>query len=107
MPPPAAAPAASLEGTEITGGSVEPVQRRMATTAALPQRRASVPPLTAADARAQVDADAQLTRRQWLQKIRERRDAGSTDLARASLERYLRTYPETRLPNDLRTLLDQ
>lgn len=107
VPPPAAAPAASQEGTETSGGSVEPVQRRMATAAAARQPRAAVQPLSAADARAEVDADAALTRRQWLQKIRERRDAGSTDLARASLERYLRTYPETRLPSDLRTLLDQ
>ncbi len=50
-------------------------------------------------------ADAQLTRRQWLQKIRHRRDAGDVDVARASLERYLFQYPETRLPRDLQPLL--
>lgn len=54
----------------------------------------------------EVLADAQLPRRQWLQKIRERRDSGQRDLARASLERYLQQYPEARLPRDLRPLLD-
>ena len=55
---------------------------------------------------AEVDADAQLPRRQWLQKIRARRDDGQRDLARASLERYVQQYPEARLPRDLRPLLD-
>ena len=38
--------------------------------------------------------------------VRVRRDAGQRDLARASLERYLQTYPEARLPKDVRPLLD-
>lgn len=53
-----------------------------------------------------VDADAGLPRRQWLKRIRERRDAGDPDTARASLERYLQHYPEVRLPRDLRQLLE-
>ncbi|CAH0208587.1 hypothetical protein SRABI35_01914 [Stenotrophomonas lactitubi] len=69
-------------------------------------RRASDAGLSAADVQAEVLADAELPRRQWLQKIRERRDAGQRDLARASLERYLQTYPEARLPKDVRPLLD-
>ena len=32
-------------------------------------------------------------------------DAGDVDMARASLERYLAQYPETRLPRDLQPLL--
>jgi hypothetical protein len=55
---------------------------------------------------AAVDADAALPRKQWLQRIRERRDNGDVDTARASLERYLQHYPETRVPRDLRQLLD-
>lgn len=53
-----------------------------------------------------VDADAALPRRQWIKRIRERRDAGDLDTARASLERYLQHYPEARIPGDLRALLD-
>jgi len=55
---------------------------------------------------AAVDADATLPRKQWLQRIRERRDNGDVDTARASLERYLQHYPETRIPRDVRQLLD-
>ncbi len=69
-------------------------------------RRASDTGLSAEAVQAEVQADAGLPRRQWLQKIRERRDAGQRDLARASLERYLQTYPEARLPKDVRPLLD-
>ncbi len=69
-------------------------------------RRVSDANLSADAVQAEVQADARLPRRQWLQKIRERRDAGQRDLARASLERYLQTYPEARLPKDVRPLLD-
>lgn len=62
--------------------------------------------LSASALQTAVDADAALPRRQWLQRIRERRDAGDRDTARASLERYLQHYPETRVPRDLRQLLD-
>ena len=62
--------------------------------------------LSASALQTSVDADAALPRRQWLQRIRERRDAGDRDTARASLERYLQHYPETRVPRDLRQLLD-
>lgn len=55
---------------------------------------------------AAVDADAALPRRQWLERIRERRDAGDVETARASLQRYLQQYPEVRVPRDLRPLLD-
>ncbi|WP_313148552.1 hypothetical protein [Stenotrophomonas sp.] len=69
-------------------------------------RRSSDAALSATAVNAEVAADASLPRRQWLQKIRERRDNGQRDLARASLERYLQQYPESRLPKDLRPLLD-
>lgn len=69
-------------------------------------RRGSDVGLSADTVQAEVDADARLPRRQWLQKIRERRDQDQRDLARASLERYIQQYPEARLPRDLRPLLD-
>lgn len=85
-PAPASAPAARAPGVML--------------------RRSSDSGLSAQDVHAEVLADAKLPRRQWLQKIRERRDAGQRDLARISLERYLQQYPESRLPKDLRPLLD-
>ncbi|AWH53161.1 hypothetical protein C1924_08205 [Stenotrophomonas sp. ESTM1D_MKCIP4_1] len=69
-------------------------------------RRSNEAALSADAVHSEVAADARLPRRQWLQKIRERRDSGQRDLARASLERYLQLYPESRLPRDLRPLLD-
>lgn len=85
-PAPASAPAARAPGVML--------------------RRSSDAALSAQDVHAEVLADAKLPRRQWLQKIRERRDGGQRDLARVSLERYLQQYPESRLPKDLRPLLD-
>ena len=76
-------------------------------------RRAAAPmaaPASADDAvralHQAVAADAGLPRKQWLKRIRERRDAGDVDTARASLERYLQHYPEVRIPRDLRQLLE-
>lgn len=69
------------------------------------QARAAPATISAQAVQQEVEADARLTRRQWLQKIRHRRDAGDADIARASLERYLAQYPETRLPRDLQPLL--
>ncbi|WP_448133451.1 hypothetical protein [Stenotrophomonas rhizophila] len=62
--------------------------------------------LSASAVDAAVAADALLPRKQWLKRIRERRDAGDRDTARASLERYLQQYPEARVPRDVRQLLD-
>jgi hypothetical protein len=75
------------------------------------QRRSAMAPsseavLSASAVDAAVSADASLPRKQWLKRIRERRDAGDLDTARASLERYLQQYPEVRIPRDLRQLLD-
>lgn len=73
-------------------------------------RRAASSPaagaLSASAVDAAVAADAMLPRKQWLKRIRERRDAGDRDTARASLERYLQQYPEARVPRDVRQLLD-
>lgn len=107
----AAAPAANaaeveraqaLDRVEITS------MKREAPSRSAPgiMRRSTDAGLSADAVQAEVDADARLPRRQWLQKIRTRRDDGQRDLARASLERYMQQYPEARLPRDLRPLLD-
>lgn len=107
----AAAPAANaaeveraqaLDRVEITS------MKREAPSRSAPgiMRRSTDAGLSADAVQDEVDADARLPRRQWLQKIRTRRDDGQRDLARASLERYMQQYPEARLPRDLRPLLD-
>lgn len=107
----AAAPAANaaeveraqaLDRVEITSMKPEAPSR----SAPGIMRRSTDAGLSADAVQAEVDADARLSRRQWLQKIRTRRDDGQRDLARASLERYMQQYPEARLPRDLRPLLD-
>ncbi len=94
--------AAALDRVQITS------MKREATRRSAPgvMQRSSDADLSADAVQAEVSADARLPRRQWLEKIRERRDEGQRDLARASLERYIQQYPESRLPRDLRPLLD-
>lgn len=53
-----------------------------------------------------VDADAQLEPARWLQRIRERRDAGDLDGARESLKHFREAHPRVRVPRDLRELAD-
>jgi len=115
----AATPAAAMESdaTEPRAADVEsPPSRTARSLRAAPAtaqannpqafaQRKQAASLSAEAVQDAVLADAQLTRRQWLQKIRHRRDAGDVDVARASLERYLFQYPETRLPRDLQPLL--
>jgi len=79
------------------------VMRRAAPT---PAAAPGYGPLSASAITVAVDADAALPRRQWIKRIRERRDDRDLDTARASLERYLQQYPEARIPEDLRELLD-
>ncbi|HIE5098500.1 TPA: hypothetical protein ACXNC8_004585, partial [Stenotrophomonas maltophilia] len=97
-----AEPAAAADRVEITS------MKRDASSRSAPgvMRRGNDAGLSADAVQAEVSADARLPRRQWLEKIRERRDQGQRDLARASLERYIQQYPESRLPRDLRPLLD-
>ncbi|PSD47661.1 hypothetical protein C7E24_03845, partial [Stenotrophomonas maltophilia] len=94
--------AQALDRVEITS------MKREAPSRSAPgiMRRSTDAGLSADAVQTEVDADARLPRRQWLQKIRTRRDDGQRDLARASLERYMQQYPEARLPRDLRPLLD-
>ncbi|WP_313251092.1 hypothetical protein [Stenotrophomonas sp.] len=55
---------------------------------------------------ADIGADSGLSRHQWLKRIRERRDNGDFDGARASLRQFVQDYPEARVPRDLRPLLE-
>ncbi|ROP79898.1 hypothetical protein EDF74_0966 [Stenotrophomonas rhizophila] len=129
-PAPEAASAAALQTNEpaldsvvVTGSTIDRAAPRGALKSAAPvkpapsapgvMRRAAAPmgaPTSADDAvralHQAVAADASLPRKQWLKRIRERRDAGDVDTARASLERYLQQYPEVRIPRDLRQLLE-
>lgn len=52
-----------------------------------------------------VSADTRLGRRAWLARVRERRDQGDLDGARASLERFAARYPRVVIPRDLQPLL--
>lgn len=95
----------SRERTQAKGAPG--VMRRAApATAPAPAAASAYGTLSATAITVAVDADAALPRRQWLKRIRERRDDGDVDTARASLERYLQHYPEARIPQDLRELLD-
>lgn len=113
----------ALDSVVVTGSTIERAAPRAALKNAPPakpapsapgvMRRAAAPmaaPASADDAvqalHQAVAADASLPRKQWLKRIRERRDAGDVDTARASLERYLQQYPEVRIPRDLRQLLE-
>lgn len=129
-PAPEAQSAAALQANEpaldsvvVTGSTMDRAAPRAALKSAAPakpapsapgvMRRAAAPmaaPAASDDAvralHQAVAADASLPRKQWLKRIRERRDAGDVDTARASLERYLQQYPEVRIPRDLRQLLE-
>lgn len=104
----------ALDAVAVTGSTIErSAPAKPAPGAPGVMRRAAAPmaaPVSADDAvralHQAVAADAGLPRKQWLKRIRERRDAGDVDTARASLERYLQYYPEVRIPRDLRQLLE-
>lgn len=110
--PSAAAPASAPAGAPPVGGGPAPAAAGAepgTDVASPPQalRRMMPRPLSAEEVSAAVQADALLSRHQWLQRIRSRRDAGDIDVARASLERYLVQYPGTRVPRDLQALLSE
>jgi hypothetical protein len=94
-PPPPPPPA--LPAQDAMRMSPEP-QFKAAAPAAGVARRATAPT-------ADVEADTRLPARAWLARIRERRDAGDLDGARASLVRFVAAHRTTRVPADLRPLL--
>ncbi|SBV36061.1 putative proline/alanine-rich repetetive membrane anchored protein [uncultured Stenotrophomonas sp.] len=60
----------------------------------------------ATTASSDLDADAALPPRQWLQRIRQRHKEGDDEGARASLHRFVEAHPKARIPRDLRPLLE-
>ena len=123
-PAPAAAPAASVMATPAphAPASDAPGQSRVpaaATQESATTARAPAPaPYSALPSASpdhghtagflqQLDADQRLPRRQWLSQIRRHRQAGNLELARCSLTYFLLHHPGTRVPDDLRELMEQ
>lgn len=52
-------------------------------------------------------ADSPAVRETWLQRIRELRETGRLDEARASLREFVRRHPQAAVPDDLRPLLEE
>ncbi|MGJ4729345.1 hypothetical protein ACQYWP_08665, partial [Luteimonas sp. SDU101] len=52
-------------------------------------------------------AESPGVRAHWLQRIRELRQAGREDEARASLREFVRRHPHAKVPADLRVLLEE
>lgn len=52
-----------------------------------------------------IESDAALPQRQWLQRIRERQRDGDVEGARVSLRRFVAEYPKAHIPRTLRPLL--
>ena len=69
-----------------------------AALAAAPARDSSIVP--------DLETDTALPPRQWLQRIRQRHTDGDDAGARASLRQLIATHPKTRIPRDLRPLLE-
>ncbi|MCW4455409.1 hypothetical protein OK348_11475 [Flavobacterium sp. MXW15] len=116
--PPAAAPAALEDRVVPTAGALAareraPSQQQRKSEAAPPPPRRTAAPVAAFPASAEpadaagIEHDAALPRRQWLQRIRERRDGGDLEGARASLRRFADDHPHARIPRDLRPLLEE
>lgn len=79
-------------------------RRERTTVAAAPATAADRATATAGRV-VDIEADTRLSRRQWLKRIRARRDTGDMEGARASLRRFVIDHPKARIPADLQPLL--
>ena len=111
-PPPPAAPAApSVRITATVDGSTVDIDSRRlseleaASRAEAPAAFADMAGLPPGAEAAALEDDARLPAAQWLQRIGERRQRGETELARASLARFVHAHPEVPVPAELRPLL--
>lgn len=119
-PAPVPAPSMAAQSEQASDLSTSPAEQTARMAAPLPAAApASAPrlsraaPQSAENAQAErlqqwqsdIEHDAALSRRQWLKRIRERRDAGDLSGARLSLQRFIQDYPEAHIPRDLRPLL--
>ncbi len=124
-PPAPAAATALSEQIEPASAPVQavspafaPTQDQSTSARSLPSRPAPIPHAgpkamaKVAEARreqaqaANIGSDASLPRQQWIKRIRERRDGGDLEGARASIHQFVLDYPEARIPRDLRPLLE-
>ena len=106
-PPPEAAPTRAAPSPAAAAKAIsdetrtQAAERNSAAATAAQSREDAfaedVPPAT---------ADSPEVREAWLQRIRELAEAGNADDARASLEEFVRRYPNHPLPDDLRALLE-
>lgn len=117
-PAPMAAAAASPASTPMSKMSVEPSpsadRQETGTRRVMPRRQVSPAPqdsveeiiVTGSHARqTDVESDAALPQRQWLQRIQQRQREGDLEGARASLRRFVLTHPQAHVPRPLRPLL--
>jgi hypothetical protein len=101
--PPATAAASPAQAPKAISGEArtQAAERDSAAVTAAQAREDAVaedvPPAT---------ADSPEVREAWLQRIRELGKAGNADDARASLEEFVRRYPNHPVPDDLRALLE-
>ncbi|MGY4515648.1 hypothetical protein [Lysobacter sp. HA18] len=101
-PPPAPQPAQDSRAFSATSAKPEADAAGMpqaAAAASRARREAVAAPLP------DVSTDARLPTRDWLIRIRARRDAGDVAGARASLARFVIAHPRVAVPADLRPLL--
>ncbi|MGB3393077.1 MAG: hypothetical protein WA956_04075 [Stenotrophomonas sp.] len=99
--PPAPSLASSAHADIVLPASADTAPARLA---AAPSQGVAKPATIALSP--ELDAEAALPPRQWLQRIRQRHKDGDDDGARASLRRFVEAHPKTRIPRDLRPLLE-
>lgn len=114
-PAPASQPVVSAPGDASAPAAASPDDwgaQPPDATAAAPRAAVPVDDAGTVDEEGMDDAppatvDSPQARRAWLERIRELRDAGELEAARASLGEYRRRYPGADLPGDLQGLLSE
>lgn len=109
LPPAPPAPVAASAIAERSRATAQPKEAPAARVAVPAPPPAATPPPSqdraGFDARPPTTADSPEVRQAWLVRIRELRDAGSLDEARASLKAFVQRYPKAEIPADLKPLL--
>lgn len=100
-----AAPARAAPPRLTTTGSTPVPHAGAKTVSKAAEARRQRAEAIAADSTPDIEADAMLSRHQWIKRIRERHESGDLEGAKASLRRFAHDYPEARIPRDLRPLL--
>ncbi|MBB1089002.1 hypothetical protein H4F99_10925 [Lysobacter sp. SG-8] len=107
-PESAPAPARRATYTRSARATADAAVRPLKNVGSAPQAAAASAPLAATDAASLPDVglDRDLDVDDWLQRIRDRRDAGQTEAARESLDAFVHAHPGVTLPDDLQALVD-